>query len=584
MKNIINMIKYLKGTHRKLTLLLVFSIIRAALYVYVPFIFRDIINEISRISNSSGQNSFNQIYRSLIILAAVLLIERLMDFFNEKFSDTVRMDAITILRQAIFPKLMELSVSFIEKERPGALAQKVNQGIYDFMDWVWNFNEWLSMYMISSIFIVVVLMINNIYVGLVLLAVCILMILINMRKVKKTKPYNNRANNYFEKYNAQLTESLSHVATIKTLSAQNKVNSLFNQTTESIRKYRLIQFKIQRRHNTVRDTLGTIGLLAGVVIISTMATKGKYSPGDILLVAYLTRDLVLSMVPISRFVDQTGNTEVTSARLLKLLDTKPLFEDRPDAVNLSSLQSIKFDKVSFNYPDSPKKAIRDISFEINKGKTVALVGPSGVGKSTLTNLILRFYLPTDGKILINDAVADTFTQDSIREKIAIVMQDVALFNTSVLENIRLAKPNASEKEIIEAAKLAYAHDFIAKLTDGYDTVVGERGVKLSGGQKQRIAIARAILKNPDLIILDEATSALDSFSEKLVQEGLEQLMKGRMALVVAHRLSTVRHADEIIVLEKGSIEERGLHQELLKSKGLYAKLYKMQAETGRISL
>lgn len=578
------MIKYLKGTHRKLTLLLVLSIVRAALYVYVPFIFRDIINEISRISNSSGQNSFNQIYRSLLILAAVLLLERLLEFLNEKFSDTVKMDAITFLRQAIFPKLMELSVSYIEKERPGALAQKVNQGIYDFMDWLWNFNEWLSMYMISSIFIIVVLMINNIYVGLVLLVVCIMMVLINLRKVKKTKPYNNRANNYFEKYNAQLTESLSHVATIKTLSAQNKINSLFNQATERIRKYRLEQFKIQRRHNTVRDTIGTIGLLAGVAMISTMATKGKYSPGDIVLVAYLTRDLVLSIVPISRFIDQTGNAEVTSARLLKLLDTKPLFEDKPDAVSLSSLQSIKFDKVSFNYPDSPKKAIRDISFEISKGKTVALVGPSGVGKSTLTNLILRFYLPTDGKILINDAVADTFTQDSIREKIAIVMQDVALFNTSVLDNIRMAKPNASKKEIMEAAKLAYAHDFIAKLTDGYDTIVGERGVKLSGGQKQRIAIARAILKNPDLIILDEATSALDSFSEKLVQEGLQQLMKGRMALVVAHRLSTVRHADEIIVLEKGKVEERGLHQHLLKTKGLYAKLYKMQSETGIIEL
>ena len=432
------MIKFLKGMHKQLSFLMVLNFLRAALYVYVPFIFKDIINEISRLANISGPSNFNQIYKSLFTLAAVLFVERFLDFINEKYSDTIRMYTTTTLRQAIFPKLMELSVAYIEKQRPGALAQKVNQGIYDFVDWIWNLNEWLSMYMISSIFILIVLGIKNLYVGLILLVVCSLMVIINMRKVKKSKPSNDKANEYYEKYNAQLTESLSHVATIKSLSAQDEINRLFNKATNGVKSSRLKQFKIQRRHNAARDTLGTIGLLAAVVVISTMATKGKYSPGDILLVAYLARDLILSIVPIGRFIDNTANAEITSARLLKLLNTKPLFVDKDDAVNLTSLQSINFDKVYFKYPDSKSKAISDISFEISNNKTLALVGPSGVGKSTITNLILRFYQPSDGSILLNDAGADTFTQDSIRDKIAIVMQDVALFNTSVLENIKIA--------------------------------------------------------------------------------------------------------------------------------------------------
>ncbi len=213
------------------------------------------------------------------------------------------------------------------------------------------------------------------------------------------------------------------------------------------------------------------------------------------------------------------------------------------------------------------------------------MGPSGVGKSTITKLLLRFYEPTSGKIIFNETDANQYTSDSIRKKIAVVMQDIALFNTSIRENLQIAKPSATEKEIKKAARLAHADEFITKLPKGYDTLVGERGVKLSGGQKQRIAIARAILKNPDIIILDEATSALDSESEKLVQDSLKKLLKDRSAIIIAHRLSTVRHADEILVLQKGTILQHGSHEELMKDKtGLYKKLVDMQSATGKVEL
>ena len=578
------MITFLKGTHKSLFLLFFISVLRAGLFVYVPFVFRDIINQISQIASKPGSVNNSQIYRNLIILAVVFAAEQILMFFNEKISDTVRMTTITSIRQAIFPKLMELSVDFIEKSRPGALAQKVNQGIFDFMDWLWSFNEWLSTTIISSIFILIALLVNNIYVGILMLVVCPIMVVINLRKVRRSKVYNDRANEYFEKYNAQLTESLSHASTIKSLSAEKEVNNLFNKFTNGILANRLKQFKIQRRHNATRDSIGAFGLFIAIAIITVMATKGEYTPGDILLVAYFARDLIISMVPIGRFIDTTGNTDVTTKRLIKLLNTKPTFEDPPDAKELGKLEEVEFHNVSFSYPDSKKGAVKDIEFNLKEGKSIALVGPSGVGKSTITQLLLRFYLPTQGDLLVNGTSANKFTQDSIRQSLAIVMQDVALFNTSVIENIKLAKPNATEQEITTAAKLAHAHEFIQELPKGYDTLVGERGIKLSGGQKQRIAIARAILKDPDLIILDEATSALDSQSEQLVQDGIKKLLEGRMSLIIAHRLSTIRHADEILVLEKGRVEERGTHEQLIKNNSLYAKLYKMQSETGKIEL
>lgn len=570
--------------HRSQLLLLAINIARSMLFVYVPFVFRDIINQISKFAENSANVDNGLIYKSLIILGVVFAAEQVLMFVNEKVSDNLRIKTITTLRQRVFPKLMDLSIDYIEKMRPGALAQKVNQGIYDLLDWIWQLNEWLSTVIFSSIFILIVLLINNVYVGIIMMIICPIMVYISLRKVRKSKKYNDRANEYFEKYNAQLTESLSHTSTIKSLSAENSVKKQFNDFTNNIQLNRLRQYKIQRRHNVTRDSIGSIGLLAAISIIAIMAINGQYTPGDILLVAYFARDLIISMVPIGRFIDTTGNTEVTTARLIKLLNTKPTIEDLQNAKDVDKLDEVEFKNISFNYPDGKKGAVKDISFDLTAGKSIALVGPSGVGKSTITQLLLRFYLPTEGELLINRSSANEYTQNSIRQKLAIVMQDVALFNTSVIENIKLAKPNATNQDIIAAAKLAHAHEFILELPNGYETLVGERGIKLSGGQKQRIAIARAILKNPDLIILDEATSALDSQSEQLVQDGIKKLLEGRMSLIIAHRLSTIRHADEIIVLEKGRIEERGSHQELIKNDGLYAKLFKMQSETGKVEL
>ena len=258
------------------------------------------------------------------------------------------------------------------------------------------------------------------------------------------------------------------------------------------------------------------------------------------------------------------------------MDVEPDVKDCENAVMLPKGDGeIWFNNVSFGYGETDKKVIENLNLKINKGENVALVGPSGSGKTTLCSLIPRFYDITDGNILIDGTDISTVTLKSLRERIGTVQQDVYLFSGSIKENIAYGKPGATDEEIKEAAKLAGADEFIEKLPQGYDTYVGERGVKLSGGQKQRISIARVFLKDPDILILDEATSALDNESELLIQRSLEKLAKGRTTLTIAHRLTTIKNADRILVLTENGIEESGSHSELMGKQGLYAELYQM---------
>jgi subfamily B ATP-binding cassette protein MsbA len=264
-------------------------------------------------------------------------------------------------------------------------------------------------------------------------------------------------------------------------------------------------------------------------------------------------------------------------RVFELIDEEYDIDDSPDAIECRDVKGhIQFEKVSFSYNENEASVLKDISLDVKEGETVALVGMSGGGKSSLVGLIPRFYDVTEGRVLLDGTDIRSFKVRSLRDKIGMVLQDNILFSESVKTNILLGKPEATDEEVIEAAKAANAHEFIMNLHDGYETKVGERGVKLSGGQKQRIAIARIFLKNPPILVLDEATSALDLESEHLIQEALEKLAKDRTTFIVAHRLSTITHADRIILIEHGEISEAGSHDELMKKQGNYYKLFQVQ--------
>lgn len=284
--------------------------------------------------------------------------------------------------------------------------------------------------------------------------------------------------------------------------------------------------------------------------------------------------------PVRSFIDQFANINqgvAAGERIFALIDAQPEITDKPDAVEFTGLKDkVEFRNVRFSY-DGSREVINDISFEIRKGETVALVGPSGGGKSTLSELVPRFYEASSGDILIDGRSIRDYKQESLRHHMSLVAQETVLFNDTIANNIALGKEGATREEIIEAAKVANAHNFIMESPEGYDTNIGDRGGKLSGGQRQRLSIARAVLKNPELLILDEATSALDTESEKLVQEALTTLLKGRTSVVIAHRLSTIHNADKIIVVDNGRIAEQGTHDELIALGGIYAHLIEMQS-------
>ena len=372
-------------------------------------------------------------------------------------------------------------------------------------------------------------------------------------------------------------ETVSGLKVIKAFTAEEQKGKLFNRAANT---YFALMNKVIRRNDLASPISEFMGSLVMAVIIwfggGLVLAENSFTAE--MFIAYVL--LFYEIIPPSKALSQASykiqRGNASAERVLELLDADNPIADAPNAQSLLEFKSaIEFNKVSFSYAE--KKVLNAIDLKVEKGKTYALVGQSGGGKTTLTNLVPRFYDIDEGELLIDGLPIKDIKLKDLRSHLGIVTQETLLFNESVAYNIALGKPDASQEEIIAAAKIANAHDFIEKLDAGYDTNIGDAGGKLSGGQKQRLSIARAVLKNPPILILDEATSALDTESEKLVQDALYRLMENRTSMVIAHRLSTIQHADEIIVINEGKIAERGSHQELLNQQGIYQKLVEMQS-------
>ena len=333
----------------------------------------------------------------------------------------------------------------------------------------------------------------------------------------------------------------------------------------------------QQLASPMSEFLGITAISVVLVFGGSLVQDGALMASG--FVAYIAAFSQLTR-PLRSFIDQFANINqgiAAGERVFSIIDAESQVQNKPDAIALEEFRDkIEFRSVGFSYDDT-REILHDISFTVNKGETVALVGPSGGGKSTLSELIPRFYDSQSGEILIDGRPIGDYTQESLREHMGIVSQETILFNDSIRNNIAMGREDATLEQIIAAAKVANAHDFIMQSEKGYDTNIGDRGTKLSGGQRQRLSIARAVLRNPEILILDEATSALDTESEKLVQEALTTLLEGRTSVVIAHRLSTIHHADRIIVIDQGRIAEQGTHSELIALGGIYAHLIEMQS-------
>ena len=373
-----------------------------------------------------------------------------------------------------------------------------------------------------------------------------------------------------------IQESVLAMPIVKTFQNESKEIDEFKKENKDYFDVMMRLARVDARSSPIMEVLGSFVLAIMLAIGGRHVINGSWSLGG--FVAFIGAAMSLYN-PIKQFAKlnvQTQQGLAAGERVFQLLDQKATVYDKPDASEATPLsQQIEFKEVSFSYPTSPN-VLHQINLSLKKGEILALVGPSGSGKTTIAQLLLRFYDPTEGALLMDGKDYRDLSTRSLRHQMAVVTQETHLFNDTVWSNIEYGKPGSSHEEILLAAQAAYAHDFISKLPNGYDTFIGERGTRISGGERQRIAIARALLKNPAILILDEATSALDAASEQMVQKALDRLLQGRTVLMIAHRLSTVRKAHRIVVLENGRIKESGSHEELLQKKGAYHQLYDMQ--------
>ncbi len=482
------------------------------------------------------------------------------------------------MRRDLFNHLQKLSFSFYDNANTGKLMSRITNDLFDISELAHHGPEDLFISIIKIIGAVIIMLTMNVQLTLILLA---LMVII----VAFTAHYNLKMRSVFAKnrekialVNAQTQDSLSGIRVVKSFSNERIEREKFNHGNLQFLETKEDSYTIMGKFFSGNQFLQGILYLSVLVLGGLFLSQNKISTSD--LIAYVLFINVF-LNPIDKLVNFTEALQkgITGFdRFLEIINTKPEIEDVEGAVELENVEGkIEFKNVAFSYNDKTE-VLKNINITINKGETVALVGPSGSGKTTFCNLIPRFYEVNEGSITIDGKDIRSLTLGSLRRNIGVVQQDVYLFSGTIGENIIYGKPEATREEIIQAAKLANAHDFIMELENGYDTFVGERGVKLSGGQKQRVSIARAFLKNPPILILDEATSSLDNESERLVQESLKLLTEGRTTLIIAHRLSTIKNADNIIVLTANGIEEQGTHQELIEKSGVYAALHSEKSE------
>jgi len=549
-----------------------------------PYFYKAIVDVISRmvagkIDHAAAGKGLIEILSAFFALRVGVVV---CSALQNKQADDLWLDTVSSFRQRVFDNMTQKSIDYFERTRVGEIMDRFG-AITTITLWLSSLTDGTLASILQMLFIVTVLLIKVPLVGTLMLAVLAANFFLSYRAVGVTKPFRRGWQMLAGRMTGLLAEMVGNIATVRSFGGEIAVKERYDNTQAEWKITRDNLHKAEWKHEQALNIVNTVGVFSAVSLIAYGAFRGRYTPGDILLVLTQAQNLINSVSPIARQVNQAGEIESSAERLVELLDMASEHADRPDAIPLTHLDSIRFERVTFRYPGKEEPALREVSFELETGCTLALVGSSGSGKTTIVKLLMRFYDPSQGRILINGIDLRDYQQRSVRAVMGVVLQDVALFNDSIAENIAFARPGASRAEVRDAAIAAHADEFIRRLDQQYETQVGERGIKLSGGEKQRVAIARAILKNPQLIILDEATSALDSESEYLVQQGLNRLMHGRSSVVIAHRLSTVMNADLILVMRHGEVIQRGTHAELARDDaGLYAKLFALQTRRAPI--
>ncbi|MCH6234677.1 ABC transporter ATP-binding protein [Cognataquiflexum rubidum] len=517
------------------------------------------------------------VYVCIIIVISVFLAN-LFTYLSGVVLAKVRAEVIKKMRMSIFEQVSRMHIGYFSNERKGDLMSKMTNDIQEVENSVVQslrvvFKEPVTIILYFAVlffmsfkltlFTIMVIPISGAIIGGI------------TRRLKKTAIESQESLGRIVNI---LDETIGGMRVIKAFGAQKYVRSKFDSETDFYSDVNISMAKKNELASPISQFMG-VSVVAGILVYGgslVLNNNSDLSASDFITYIIIFTQVLNPAKEISRAASSIQRGLASADRIFKVVDTPSEIQNAENPVIIDTFKdAVQFHNVSFSY--EKEKVLDNISFTLQKGKTIALVGPSGGGKSTIADLVPRFYDPTEGKVTLDGVDLKTIEINSLIKQMGIVTQESILFNDSVFNNIAFGLEGISEEKVIEAAKIANAHEFIVDLENGYQTSIGERGSKLSGGQRQRLSIARAVLKNPPILILDEATSALDSQSEKLVQEALTNLMANRTTLVIAHRLSTIQHADEILVIKKGQIVERGTHQQLILEEGLYRKLSTMQS-------
>ena len=522
-------------------------------------------------------NPENVLLLLAIVTIFVSLLSNLFRYMGAWTVENMRTRTLQRMRNEMFSKVVDMNVGYFSDQRKGDIISKITSDVGVVQFCITNTLQvaFREPFLIIGYTVMMVAISWELALFSVLFLPVVALIIGSI--VKRLRHPARTSQQRMGELVSTLDESLSGIKVIKSYNATGYVKQKFYDLSEDMARLTLSMARRQQLASPMSEFLGISAVGVILVFGGSLVFKDALSPEG--FIAFIA---IFSQItrPVRTFIDQFSNINqgiAAGERIFSIIDAQSEIQDKPGAIELDGLKDkIEFRDIHFSY-DGSREVIEGISFEIKRGETVALVGPSGGGKSTLSELIPRFYDVKAGDILIDGVSVRDYTQDSLRAHMSVVAQDTVLFNDTIEGNIAMGKAGATHDEIVEAARIANADCFIQEAPEGYQTNIGDRGVKLSGGQRQRLSIARAVLKNPEILILDEATSALDTESEKLVQDALNKLLVGRTSVVIAHRLSTIHNADKIIVVDHGRVAEQGTHTELLAKGGIYAKLIELQS-------
>ena len=564
---------YLKEHIPTLTMVLLCTAFSAACEIVLPLIVREITNTAT---SSLAALTLQKIVKVCLFYIVLRGIGCFTEYVKSYHGHVMGVKIENKMRADMFDHLQTLSFNFFDNTKVGQLMSRMTSDLFDVAEWAHHFPE--------MIFTTVVKFFASFYIFTTMdyrLALCVfilmpLMVILTKKSRGRMRDAFRRSRHQVGEINARLEDSLLGVRVVRSFTNEETEREKF---LEGCAEYVSVKNTAHKYMSSFHSMVTLIDGIMYIVVVGVGAYfmhLGEITPGDFAASLLLVSTLLGSIRTIVDFSEQFSRGITGIERFREIMDVQPDITDSENAVEIGKAKGdIEFRDVTFSYVKGEKKILSGLDLHLKAGENLALVGPSGGGKTTLCNLIPRFYEPDSGEILLDGMNIKDITLHSLRKNIGVVAQDVYLFSGTIRDNLIYGKPDATEDEMITACRQAGAHDFISALPNGYDTYIGERGLKLSGGQKQRISIARVFLKNPPVLLLDEATSALDNESERLVQQSLERLAEGRTTLTIAHRLTTVRNADEIVVLTEDGVAEKGTHDELMKKGGVYSKMYGM---------